>query len=190
MSPSEYDLERPWLRQPFDTDQGWALFSEWLLTPAPRSLRDFAQRTRGVWTFGALEALAWEYGWRERAAAWDSHVDVLRFRAVETELETSAKSAARRHGRVARELVELAAKEIAKLLSASKSSDGFGLLRPADVVRFATEGAKLERLVMGDATERVEQQDGTDLSRLDAEELRALKHLTDKAKGVDSTKAA
>lgn len=183
MSAAEYDLSRPWLRQPFDTDQAWALFSQWLLSPAPRSLSELARQSR--WTVGAIESLAWEYGWKERAAAWDAHLDSIRFQTVQAELEESARAVAKRHGKAARQVVELAAGELGKLLAAAKSTDGIGLLRPADVLRFLTEGAKLERLVIGEVTERTEST-GPDLARLDADDLRALRRLHEKAAGASS----
>jgi len=76
----------------------------------------------------------------------------------------------------------LARQEIDRLIKRSEAA-------PADkptmtagtVLTLLREAIRLERLIVGEATERVEERDELDLSRLSLDELRLLKDLRTKA---------
>lgn len=175
-----YNLAEPWARQPFDTDLRWALFQDFLALRMPRNLRELARKGSPL-TWSELEAAAMEDGWHLRAKAWDQHLDRLRQQTIEHEIQESAKEVAKRHAKAAKMAVELAARELTKYLSASREGDMPGLLQPRDVIRFLSLGIRSERLVIGEATDRVDT--GPDVSQLSVEELRELAKMQAKLAG-------
>lgn len=179
MSASEYDHDRPWVRQPLDSELSFAWLREYLALGMGRRLRDLVKRHGCPWTWPQLEALAHEHAWRERAEAWDNHLADARDEATEDAIRSDAKTEARRHKRIARKLQELSENELNKLLKAQKQAEAFGVVSPREALRYAVEGVKLGRLVHGDTTENVG--GGPDFSALSAEELRQLRALQQKA---------
>lgn len=172
-----YNVERPWERQPFDTDLTWLLFQDYLALAKPRSLRALAQKGGPLgWT--QLETLALDDGWVMRARAYDANLDRLRQETIEREVQETAKQVAKRHATTARKAVTLAGLELDKLLAAAQQGDMPGLLSPRDVIRFLALGVRTERLVLGEATDQVEAR--VDLSGLSVEELRELRKLQEK----------
>lgn len=175
MAPGEYNLDQPWARQPFDGDLEWALFQDYLgLKSRPRSL---AVLSKGGSDLGVrqLEAIADRCCWSLRAARWDTHLDTIRTQTIEEITQEDARAVAIRHGGIAKRALELADRELGKYLKASKEGDMLGLLRPLDLIRFIVLGVRTERLVMGEAIDRVESK--VDLSKYSLDELRQLQEL-------------
>jgi hypothetical protein len=179
---TQYNTERPWERQPCDTEIGWLLFQDYLALPRPRSIRALSHKG-GPLSWTQLETLAWENGWTLRAALYDGHLDRLRQETIEKEVQETAKETAKRHVRQARKAVALAGLELDKLLDAAKQSPMPGIISPRDVIRFLALGIRSERLALGDATDVVENR--VDLSKFNAEELRELRKLQEKAGGTE-----
>lgn len=178
MSASEYDAKNPWLRQPCDNDQSFALFQEYLTLGPSRSIAALYRRIDRL-PISRLYDLAHSAAWELRAKAWDRHLERVRVEAVEEAIEEDAKAIAKRHGRVLRDALTLADLELSKYLSAAKSGDMHGLLSPTEVLRFIHRVIPLERLVAGEATERVET--SPDISKLSLEQLRELKIMQEQA---------
>ena len=177
MSAVAYEPDRPWVRQPFDTDLTWALFSDYLALAIPRRLQDI--RPAG-YTWTQIERFAAENFWRERAAMWDDHLAEIRTLTIERVTEETAEEVARRQLTLCKAMQELAGLEINSLLKlARKAGDYPGTIQPRDALRFAANGVRLERLIRGEATERTET--GPDVSTLSLEELRAARDLQAKA---------
>lgn len=120
------------------------------------------------------------YLWRERAVAFDRHVD--RSRRREIELDTTR--AARRHLKLSRRLQSVAAQYIEKLETLVRMTNDDDLAGARFVKVFAqavSELAKLDRLVQGEPTERI-QETGPDLANLSDAEFETLEALYVKAR--------
>lgn len=180
MVPTDYDVVQPWVRQPFDGDLEWALFQDFLtLAGRPRDVRALVRLGAPV-SVPQLEAIAFEKGWNARADRWDEYLDQIRIQTIEDTIQETAREVAQRHGRVSRKAVILAEKELDKYLKAAREGDGLGLLTPRDIIRFLVLGVRTERLVIGEATDRVETEH--DLSGLSLDELRTLREIQTKTK--------
>lgn len=176
MSATEYDLERPWARQPWDSDLGWALFQDYLALDQPRTLN----RLRAPVSWARLEAMAAECYWSARARFWDEHLSEIRTATFERVTEESAEQVAKRQLTLCRDLQELSRLEIGALVKVAKTAQGFpGAVTPREAIRAGMVGIRLERLIMGEALDRVEV--GPDLSALSAEDLRTVRALQAKA---------
>ncbi len=174
----EWDAERPWARQPWDTELGWCLFGDYLVLPdRPRRMRDLKGHPLTDYQLAEIARVAW---WQARAALWDEHLAQIRTSTIERVTEETAEQAARRQVLLARRMQRVADKELSKL-EAMGSENAFPLLEVTarDIARLGTNGIRLERLVMGEATERVAEV--MDLSALSLDELRQLRALQDKA---------
>jgi hypothetical protein len=178
MSATDYDPEHPWERQPWDTEIGWALFGDYLALAPPRRLRAIAAKSG----YGDLyiRTLARETYWEARAACWDEHLADLRKRTIENAIEESALECARRQMKLARQMQKLAGLEIGKLFAmASRDGEAPGVITAREALRFADRGIILERLVMGETTDRTEV--GPNLDGLSLDDLRQMRALQDKA---------
>ena len=145
----------------------------------PRSFRRMAKSWGLPWT--EVEASARDNFWKDRALAWDAHLDRVRVDAAEAYAEETGRDVARRHLRPLQKALALAERELDKFLDASAGCEMPGLLTPRDVIRILVQGVKVERLIRGDTTEKVAVEEGPDLSALSVDELRALRDLQAKA---------
>lgn len=163
-------MAKPWERLDDETDAPWRVFEVFLAMPAPRSLEGLVPLTAHLHATGyAYETLkGWSHDWLwfPRARAFDEHLARRARRAQERATESVAAEMARRHARAAKRLLALAERGIASLEKRDKNG---ATLTPADVERMVKTGIVLERLVRGDATERVETR--VDLSKLTLEQL-------------------
>lgn len=178
--PLEYDTERPWVRQPCDEDTAWAIFSDFLLMGPTRKLTDMAKRW--PWTWAMLCQCSFDYGWKERAQAFDRHLDALRLATVERVTEEDAATRARRHGAAARKLILAGELELDKLIRRGQmpgSENMPGVMRPHEAIRAVSLGVRTERLAYGETTEKIET--GPDLSGMTLEQLQQLQELQEKA---------
>ncbi len=181
--PTEFDEARPWTRQPCDTNTRWASFLRYRDAVPPRSIRRQSIETGQA--ISTLQKWSTDYGWPERAAAYDRHVDAARTAAVEEALCEDARAVASRHAAVLRD-AQIAAASVVKgwldKLANGESLDGW---TPNDVRGMLRDLIQLERLVRGEATERVEHSHGLDLTRLTVEEIETMRTLEVKAGVVD-----
>lgn len=149
---------RPWERQPGESTPAWAAFRTYRdigprrsldavaialappAAPEPRQARAKPRRN------GSLSDWSRRHDWVARAAAWDAEVDregrVAHIEAV--------KAMNERHAEAARALQTRAL----EALQAMPAAD----LATADVLRFLVEACKLERLAVGEVTERSAQE--------------------------------
>lgn len=168
------NIYTPWERQAGETEKAYLAFCQYRDTPqGERSVRQLAAKA-------GVRSKVWhgwssKYSWVARAAAWDDWLDSLRRR----ETENAVKRAARRHIRLSRQLQELAGVELVKLADRSEKGD-VPVMRARDIPRALDVSVKLERLAMGEATDRVEGK--LDFSKLSMDELQELKALMNKAK--------
>lgn len=110
--------------------------------PAPGQRRTSASRRRR----GQISDWSRAHDWVTRAAAWDAHLDCeARLAHVEAVREMGV-----RHAQVARALQERA---LAALESLSPAD-----LAAHEILRFLVESARLERLALGEPTDRTSQE--------------------------------
>ncbi len=169
--PSSYDPATPWNRQPFDDDEQWHAFRLYLMGAIPRQLHHVASKT--THTVSQLQSWAKSRGWFKRAEAFDNWIHQRFTDEVAVYVEQTAVATAERHLSPLRDGIELASQELKKLLKASQEQTMHGLIRPAELTRLLRECIKLERLITGESTERVEH-GPIDLESLSVDELRAL----------------
>ncbi len=177
VSATAYEPEKPWARQPFDGELGWSLFSDYLMLPLPRKTQELAKRRGLAWT--QIETLAAEGHWKARAAYWDDHLAEIRTSTIERVTEETAEEVAKRQLSLTRAMQRLAAAEIAALERAQGPDAMPGTIPARDAMRFAVNGIRLERLIMGESTDRTETI--PDVSGLSLEELREARRLQEKA---------
>lgn len=127
-----------------------------------------------------LSAWACRWNWRERARRYDMH----HHRLIEAETEIAIRRKVRdmneRHQALARKLqavAELGAEQLVARIATEEAE-----LKVGDVTKAGDLAAKLERLSIGEATERTEVKDELDLTRLSEEELELYEKLREKAK--------
>ena len=166
----------PWLRQPYDTDDSFEAFVVFRDT-RPRKIRASA------WDIPKHMEWCRANLWRERAAAWDAYLDEVHTNAVAKEVQESSADKTKRHMELLQMTHELVAREIAKHLKLSMTNDApGGVLPPHVLAKFMDMSVRLERLIMGEPTERIGVDDeGPDLSALTPEELVAYRAMMLKA---------
>jgi uncharacterized protein (DUF1778 family) len=170
-----------WERQPYDTNESWPFFKAYRdLQGGARSLRRVRMSSGGMATTLA-ELKGWydAHNWKERVAAYDTHMDAILSEEKETLLKHAAKESTTEHLELLQDAAELAKRELEKLLQASRETAAHGLLKPAELVKLMETAIKLGRLVNDKPTEVVEER--TNLDNLTPEELLQLHALTKKA---------
>jgi hypothetical protein len=150
---------RPWERQRGESLAAWTAFQCYRDLGANRSLDEVDRRLYQPPAAAPAEAQpsaarkrrrghigAWSrrFDWVQRAAQWDAHLD-REGRAAHIE---AVKAMNQRHAAAARQLQMRAL----QALSEMQATD----LAAADVLRFLVEACKLERLAIGEVTDRTE----------------------------------
>lgn len=168
---------QPWDRQSGESDRAYALFQQFLALDQPRDMSALVRR--GGHTLAELDALRFDWFWCDRARHWDEHLDAIRRQTIEDVTKQTAEDVARRQLRLTMNMQELASLEVDKLLDISRRSDAPGLVNVRELVRLAGVGLRLERVIRGEVTDRVETKGN--LGDLSAEDLRELRKLQQKA---------
>lgn len=178
MSATEWDDEKPWERQPFDTEVSWPLFQRYLLS-WPRDLQSLIKGARPPYTWGQLQDVAWSCGWALRAQAYDLH-RYAQIRGIKEQAEVDDARASFRIRTRMQTIVETELERLSKLQDENeKRGDSMGVLMTREIARMAEASFKMDRLLRGQTTENV--QPSTDLSHLSVEDLRELRRLQKKA---------
>lgn len=183
------DRERPapWERQGGEPEVAWSHFKAYLEQCPPRSLERLA-RERGV-GYVHFRKLSSEWRWVERVAAWDRATG-------RAEAEVALEEVRVRSRLRISDLDLMADVAISRLLEVLESlKSKAGDRRPEDVLtasqaaRMLIDGIKVEQLLLGRATERIERDGGQgsdepdiDWSKYSVEELWQLKELLAKGR--------
>lgn len=176
-----YDPDQPWNRQPFDTDLAWAWFCEYLQLSQPRRLVLLSRREGCPWTWTQLEDLAYRDAWEFRAKAWDTYLNRLRTEEIELATRETAREMAGRHAATWRLMFDMLARELDKWDKKSKASKDTPVFETKNLIKNLAEATKAERLIRGEATEVVKDED---LSMYSQEELEKLRELEVKRQGT------
>lgn len=166
--------DEPWGRQACDTNESWEAFVEY------RDMRN--RRLRRVTKAPVAQVQQWyrEHGWRERIAAYDSHLDGIIRAEREEVLRQATREVAAEHMEILASAREVCALEFARIASLTRESRGANaVLKTPELIKLLHETVKLDRLVRNESTENVST--GIDLSKLTEEELETYGRLLDKA---------
>jgi hypothetical protein len=158
--PVPSEPTQPWERLPGEPDKAWLAFRIFRDIGPKRSYDETARRyyapneAAGEEHSGrkksragsSIKRWAHQWSWNERAAAFDAYLDREEIAAQIEE----RREMARRHVKQAKALQFKAIERLAKM-----DPDELG---PQDVLRYLVEATKLERLALGEPTERVEEE--------------------------------
>lgn len=184
--PTVYDLDRPWVRQPCDTDKRWVAFVAYRNQKQPRSIRGALEAAgRPQTDQRTLERWSADDGWRERCVAFDRYLDDHHVAAVVDVLAEDARVVAARHVQLLHDAQEAAASIVHEWLERIEQGERLEGWSPGEVRGMIKDMLTLERLVRGEATERVEHGIGFDLSRLTLAEVETMRLLEAKAGVVE-----
>lgn len=162
-----------WDRQDGETDEAFRAFVYYRDMPMPRRVDAWGQ-------YGVAQVFRWhkEWAWNIRARAYDNHLSSFAVRCKEAEIAKSSKTIAEEHMAILADLRNVLQQEVAKLVEQSTSSAGGPVMRTGDMVRMLDSVVKLDRLVRGESTEKIET---VDLSHMSDEELETYVELSKKA---------
>lgn len=160
---------KPWERQPGEPDDAFRHFTTYRDMPLPRKLD---RRIPNVHITKLVDFYR-DWNWKVRCSAYDDYLSAFAVQEYEDILAHGAKEAAVQHMGLLNDAKELAAIELRKwLVTARAAGDGStSLLRMGDLTKLIEGAIKLDRLVRGEATEIVEQ---NELTNLTDDELREL----------------
>jgi len=166
---------KPWERQEAEPDDAWTAFRMYRdQMTGPGATRSYARLGVRLET-----ALAWmnKYQWKERCLAWDRHVDEIRQEEKTALLAQDAREVTASHMAMVATGKSLVSRELAKLDALSaKAGEAPGPFTLHALTRLAEVTVKLDRLVRGESTEKIE----VDLSKLTDEELSAYEKILEK----------
>lgn len=187
--PTEFDIDRPWTRQPFDTEKRWRAFVVYREQPPPRTIRGVSEiladpASGKPFDVRTLEQWSSENAWPERCVAYDRHIDERRVEATMRILEEDARTAAAFHVDLLRKAQQAAASVVHDWLDRLARGERLDAWSPHEVRAMIKDCITLERLVRGQATERVEH-GIVDLSALTIDEIETLRMLETKAGVAD-----
>lgn len=174
--PRRNDTPKDWERlEGIDTEKSWPVFQRYRDMPPPRSITGLAKE------LGVIESTVYgwssEQDWAGRVLAYDNHLTRIKTRATENETQRMA----RRHTKGARLMQELGGIELQKTLKKARALDALEQVPTRTAAKLVVEGAKLERLVAGEVTERVGEV--LDFSKLTDDELEQYRALAQKLTG-------
>lgn len=163
MSKKEAAGDRePWEQQPGESAKAFAAFCVYRDLGPERSLSKVAaQLNKSMKLMGDWSG---EHRWVERSEAWDRHLD----KAARAAQVKRAQKMAERQAALGERMQEVAARKVQALLDATDHSKvgidaaqaAMAGLSVSDTLRLAAEGAKLERVALGEPGEVVENREG------------------------------
>lgn len=160
-----------WERQPGEPDDPWKAFATYRDQTIPRLLENAAIK-------GRAQLATWmkDWSWRDRAAAYDRHLDGIRRVEREAILRQSEKDRAARQLSLVHNAMSIVEKEIVKLSKDCDATEMFGTVKVGELNKLMVNVITLERLIRGQSTENVTTTN-VELSKLSVDDLRALKEI-------------
>lgn len=166
---------QPWERQEGESEEAFRGFTAYRDQPVPRSLA----RVSGARMNVQVEWCAiWK--WRERAAAWDAHLDRIRLAEKEELVRQNGKELAAEHMRLLKNVRDVAQIEAEKFANVALSSD-LPSIKIAELAKLTEIVVKLDRLVRGESTENTSNETKVDLSSASIDALREAQEALEKA---------
>lgn len=168
------DVPQPWERQPTETDEQWLAFQAYRDSGPQRSIVRSATKATAT-----ISEWYRRFRWNERTLAYDRHLDTIVREERETLLAQQARDIAADHMALLADAKDFVAREVKKYADMSKETD-MPTLPVNAVAKLLEATVKLDRLIRGESTEKVEES-SIDLSKLSPEELEQLAALYAKA---------
>lgn len=139
-------MNNPWDRRPTETDPAWKAFQTYRdLPPGERSITNAVKAVGAKTGKGRVfERWSSEHDWVTRATAWDTHLD----QAVQARILKERGDMAARQVRLGRGLQDKATEGLGELKAGELSAEA--------VAKLAKAGVDIERLAIGEVTDRVE----------------------------------
>ena len=178
LKPTAYDDDRPWNRQPCDVEVRWRGFKAYRDQVPPRTVRAASEAVGR--SYELLRVWAKQDAWRERCMAYDRFLDETRVTVITDVLSEDARVVANRHASIARDAIECAHSVVRGWIEKIAVGERLEGWTPNEVRSMLRDMITLERLVRGEATERVEV-GVVDLGKLSIDELEQLRALEGKA---------
>ncbi len=167
-----------WGRQSKETPPAFEAFVTYRDQGAQRSHANVARKLRK--STQLVSRWSRVHGWVDRVKAWDEELDRRARAATSAEVAEMAK----RHVRLADQMLELSGHELRKRLKQAEKDKDKPAATVYELVRLLKEGTTIERLARGEPGEVVEVAGRTvDLSVLSVQELKLLKQINAKLRG-------
>ena len=163
----------PWMKQDGESDEAFMCFRRFLALPEPRALRACAEASGK--SYQTIRRYPGNHSWRKRATAWDTHIATQQAELVLTEREKIT----REHLQAVRAARTLGTIAIHDLLRQAKQAGGSTNINARTALALLRDAVQLERLIIGEATERTETND-FDMSKLSGDEAELLLKLIGK----------
>ncbi len=124
---------------------------------------------------------AWSKAWKwvTRTKLYDQHFDLLGIAERERVTISEAERIAKAHADVLHRAFELIAREVTKLSALSEATD-LPAVKPNELTRMMSNVVKLQRLMLGESTAKVEFANGRAWEKADLETLEELDHILEK----------
>lgn len=169
-------LTQSWDRRPAETDTQWSYFQAFRSMAPPRHLGVCAESLHR--SYRTIEKYSTQHDWFARSNDWDEHLAHKADDAIVSEVEKMA----REHLDAAKRARVLGTSALARYLKMISKSDNDPVVSARDALALVEKGITLERLIIGEATDRTETRTvDVDLSRLNAEKAARLLELLEEA---------
>lgn len=195
-TPPPMKMVQAWDKQANETAQQYAVFTAYLLLGTKRTLekaRAWAQQTGIIGASSVRWVAEWSrrFQWVPRAQAWDTFQVTEARRRLERERLDELTRTQQRHTQLGRTLQETA---LLRLQAIRANPDQLAEMDPSTLLRFLTEGVRIERQGLGLDVAKVQAElhvDGSvqqevsgtiDFSAMDEDSLRLLEQLAARMK--------
>ena len=172
----------PWDKQPREGVREYAAFRSYLDQQEPRSITR-CHDSQGLrippWM---AHHFMYTWDWRARVVAYDAHVNRVMEEEREMQAKYGASQLAARHMSVLKMALDIAEAEFAKLHAQTMAHPDYPTLRPGVLLQLMERVVTLQRLVLGETTQKIEVTEEYDFSKLDLDEARTLRESLLKAK--------
>ena len=185
VNPKKTKPSKPWDKLPKEGDVPYADFLAYLAQPLPRNLEELSKQQGKSYQMIRISSSKWK--WRKRAEAWDAEGLAAADRILVAKHEQISKDQLRLLG----DMRTLGAYEIRRRLRLyEKDPESCHGLTVREAAALVKEAIMIERLIVGEATERIEQMGAQpiDLSGLTGPEAEALLDLLEKCGALDGDK--
>lgn len=164
-----------WERQQDEPDEAFRAFVYYRDMPLPRKVDAYG-------AFPVAQMFRWhkQWAWTIRARAYDNHLSSFAVECKKAEIAKSSKTIAEEHIAILADMRVFLQLEVGKLLEQASALGGGAMVKPSELGRLLDITVKLDRLVRGESTEKVET---VDLSHMTDDELEAFNELSRKAGG-------
>lgn len=138
-----------WERREGESEEAHAAFSQYRDMGVDRTLAEACRRAYGgsAANIRRIEVWSSDWEWVARCLEYDRYVDAL---AVRKNVKSMIESRVRR-AELGKGMQAVSGYKVNRMLNRAKGGDELEEMAPADIARFASDGAKLEADALGDS---------------------------------------